>query len=439
MKNIIFKNIDNAPLIVFRILFGFLIAAESFGAIFTGWVYNVLIKPQFTFSFIGFEWLQPLPNNLMYVYFAFMGVCGLFIMIGFRYRISTILFTILWAGVYFMQKTSYNNHYYLLLLIAFIMIFLPANKYASLDVKYKYTKQQLSMPYWISLVFIIQITFVYVYAAIAKIYPDWLNGTFTKNLLSSAPLFNTINSDFFRELFAKKWFYLFIAYAGIFFDLLIVPFLLFKRTRLLALIASLIFHLFNSITLQIGIFPYFALCFALFFYEPDFIRRKFLRKKPEINHQNNILNFNNKKLFLYFFVPYLIIQLLLPLRHYLIKGDVLWTEEGHRLSWRMMLRERTGTINIYIVDNNSGKKTRYNHNKNLTQKQANALATKPDYIWQYCQKIKEEYKNKNISIYIDCQNSINRKEFKTLINPTTDFAKAKWNYFFHNDWIILHE
>mgnify|MGYP001016147697 FL=1 len=67
MKNFLYKSIDNSPLIAFRIFFGFLIACESFGAIMTGWVKKALIDPQFTFSFIGLEWLQPLPNNLMYV------------------------------------------------------------------------------------------------------------------------------------------------------------------------------------------------------------------------------------------------------------------------------------------------------------------------------------------------------------------------------------
>ena len=56
MKNL-WNPIDNAPLIVFRIFFGFLIAAESFGAILTGWVRKVMIDPEFTFSHIGFDWL----------------------------------------------------------------------------------------------------------------------------------------------------------------------------------------------------------------------------------------------------------------------------------------------------------------------------------------------------------------------------------------------
>ena len=427
----LFKAIDNSPLVVFRIFFGFLVACESFGAILTGWVKRILIDPQVTFSFIGFEWLKPLPGFGMYFYFIAMGVFGLAIMLGYRYRIAIISYTILWAGVYFMQKTAYNNHYYLLLLISFLMIFLPSNSYASLDVRQNRIKEENTMPYWISLLFIIQVAIVYVFASIAKFYPDWLDGTFTRNLLA-----DSTNVIALKKLFLQKWFYLFIAYMGIIFDLLIVPLLLFKKTRMLALLASLTFHLFNAIFLEIGIFPFFALTFALFFYEPETIRSVFLRRKTSIETDNGHSNYYGKKIVYFLIIPYLIIQLLLPLRHHFIEGDVLWTEEGHRLSWRMMLRERNGFIHIRIKDLKTGEESLYDYRKNLTDKQIQNLATKPDFIWQYCQYIKKEFKGKEIAIFIDCKNSINRKEYKTLIDPKFDMAKAKWDYFRHNEWLL---
>ena len=428
---ILFKAIDNSPLVVFRIFFGFLVACESFGAILTGWVKRVLIDPQVTFSFIGFEWLKPLPGFGMYFYFIAMGVFGLAIMLGYRYRIAIISYTILWAGAYFMQKTAYNNHYYLLLLISFLMIFLPSNSYASLDVRQNRIKEENTMPYWISLLFIIQVAIVYVFASIAKFYPDWLDGTFTRNLLA-----DSTNVIALKKLFLQKWFYLFIAYMGIIFDLLIVPLLLFKKTRMLALLASLTFHLFNAIFLEIGIFPFFALTFALFFYEPETIRSVFLRRKTSIETDNGHSNYYGKKIVYFLIIPYLIIQLLLPLRHHFIEGDVLWTEEGHRLSWRMMLRERNGFIHIRIKDLKTGEESLYDYRKNLTDKQIQNLATKPDFIWQYCQYITKEFKGKDIAIFINCKNSINRKEYKTLIDPKFDMAKAKWDYFRHNEWLL---
>ncbi len=431
MKTFLFKNGSIAPLVVFRIFFGLLVAAESFGAIATGWVKNVLIEPKCTFSFIGFEWLQPLPGYGMYFYFILMGIFGIAIMLGYRYRIAIIGFTILWAGVYFMQKTAYNNHYYLLLLISLFMVFFPANKSVSLDVKQFRVAEQVVIPKWINLVFIIQVTFVYFFAALAKIYPDWLNGTFTKLLLQGAA-----PNTFFLEIFSKPAFYLFIAYMGIVYDLLIVPLLLFKKTRTIALLFSVVFHIFNAVFLQIGIFPFFALSFSLFFYPPETINRIFLKRKKEI-YPTETTFFGAKTLY-FFFIPFLMLQFILPLRHHFIEGDVLWTEEGHRLSWRMMLRQRDGFITIKIRDNVTNVTTIHDFSKNVTQKQMAALSTKPDFIWQYCQRLKTEYKGKDISIFIDCQNSINNGAFKTLIDPKQDFTKAEWHFFKHNNWIVLH-
>lgn len=432
MQKQFFKNIDNTPLIIFRIFFGFLIACESFGAILTGWVRKVLIEPEFTFSFIGLEWLQPLPGYGMYFYFILMGILGLLIMLGYRYKFAIITYTILWAGVYFMQKSSYNNHYYLLLIISFFMVFVPANRYASLDVKQGRIKEELAMPYWVNLLFIVQVAIVYTYAALAKFYPDWLDGTFTKLLLAG-----TTSNEHLLQIFTNKYFYIFIAYTGILFDLLIVPLLLFKKTRTIALLASLTFHFFNAIFLKIGIFPFFALTFSLFFYAPEQIRKVFFKNKPAINSLEKY-NYFGKKTFLYLLIPFLFIQLLLPLRHHLIEGDVLWTEEGHRLSWRMMLRKREGFIIIKIKNNVTKEIIPYNYNKNLSSEQTRNLSTRPDFIWQYCQRIKKEYGGKNISIYIDCKTSINQGEYKTLIDPKQDFVTAKWDYFWHNDWVLIN-
>jgi vitamin K-dependent gamma-carboxylase len=269
----LFQPIDNAPLIIFRMFFGFLLAAETFGAILTGWVKRVLIDPEFTFSHIGFEWLQPLPGYGMYFYFFLMGTLGLMVMIGYKYRFSLSLFTLLWTGVYLMQKSSYNNHYYLLILVCLIMLFLPANSYASVDAKNNPEIKRNTMPLWCSAVMISQVAIVYFFATVAKFYPGWLNGSFIRLLLSNTEY------ESFRPFFSQHWFHLFISYSGILFDMFIVPLLLWKRTRTIAFLAAISFHIFNAIFLQIGIFPFFALSFIVFFYPPEKIRKLFFKKK----------------------------------------------------------------------------------------------------------------------------------------------------------------
>jgi len=429
----LFQPTDIAPLIVFRIFLGFLLFAETFGAICTGWVTNVMVKPEFTFSHIGFEWLQPLPGNGMYFYFLIMSFLGLGVMAGYKYRWSLGLFSLMWAGAYLMQKESYNNHYYLLLLVCVIMLFLPANRYFSMDAKAKPQLKATAIPQWCTWVMILQIAIVYNFAVVSKLYPQWLDGTFIRLLLG-----RDHHPEFLKGLFSQSWFHLFISWSGIIFDLLIVPMLLWKKTRNIAFISSLIFHLFNAVVLQIGIFPFFALSFVVFFYPPETIRKLFFKRKPTIQIETAPLP--KQKPLLYFFAFYFVIQLLLPLRHFMIKGDVLWTEEGHRLSWRMMLRQRDGHVTFRIVDHKSGLESYYDYSK-LTPKQQNFIATKPDGIWQMAQRIKKEYaaKGQKISIFVNDMVSVNGGEYATFIDSKTDLALAEWNVFSHNDWILLYE
>lgn len=430
-----YRPIDNAPLILFRILLGALIMAESFFAMFTGWVKSNLINPTIPIPHIGFDFLVPLPGVGMYIYYTIMGVFGLGILLGYKYRISLAGFTLLWTGVYLMQKASYNNHYYLLILVCIIMLFLPANKYASLDVKKDPSLKSLSMPQWCAWLIILQMSIVYFFATIAKFYPDWLNGTYTGILFGGMSNYPIIGS-----LFKEKWFHLFIAYSGILFDGLIIPALLWKRTRNLAFIASLIFHLFNSLILKIGIFPYFALSVFVFFYPPETIRALFFKKKPILKSED-IPYYSSSKVVLYFFIPFFMLQLLLPLRHWFIKGDVLWTEEGHRLSWRMMLRDKRGMTSFRVIDKKTKLDLNYNLSEKLTPKQLGLVATKPDGMWQMAQHIKEEFaqKGREVEIYIDSRLSVNGKPYLLFIDPTVDFAEAKWDYFRHNEWIILYD
>ncbi len=288
-----------------------------------------MIAPKFTFTFIGFEFLQPLPGNGMYIYYIVMGIFGFLVMIGYRYRMAMIAFFLMWTATYLMQKTSYNNHYYLTVLLCFLMIFQPAHINYSIDAKKNPMLKSNSVPFWTSLILMLQIGLVYFYGGIAKIYPDWLNAIPARLFLASKANFPVLGG-----MLSKDWFPYFLSYGGLFFDLLIVPLLLFKRTRIFGFCLSIFFHLFNAIVFQVGIFPFLSLAFAVFFFAPENIHRLFLKKKPFYN-ENEIIVPKYKNALIAFFGIYFMIQILLPLRHWTITDNVLWTEEGHRMrTWQ---------------------------------------------------------------------------------------------------------
>ena len=422
------KRKDNISLILFRIIFGLLIVLECWGALATGWVTETFIEPQFTFTFLGFEWTQILLGQPMYVYFFVMGALGILISVGLYYRISIILFALMWGLAYAMQKSHYNNHYYLLLLISFLMTLVPANANYSIDSKRNKKHKSETCAQWHLLIFQIQIAIVYFFAAVAKLYPGWLEArpmTIWLNYKSRTPIIG--------EFLSYDWLPMSISYAGMGFDFLIIPLFMIRQTRTIAFIFALIFHLFNSIVFQIGIFPYFALSFVLFFYPPKTLRSFFGIKQKKIPfhpaHSSYLPVFRNI-LLLYF-----IFQLVYPMRHWLIQGDVLWTEEGHRHSWRMMLRTKQSRFEMKTFDKELNKIEVINLYDYLTSHQVRSMKVRPDMIWQFAQYI-ERNREKDIEVYVSCFLSVNGSKFRSLIDSSVDLTEADWNIFKHNSWII---
>jgi len=432
MNNLLFKRIDNTSLIVFRICFGLLCFLEAAGAVVTGWVQRTLVDPKFTFSFIGFEWLQPLPGHWMYVYYIIMSIFGLFIMVGYKYRFSAFMFAVMWTSTYLMQKSSYNNHYYLLFILSFIMVLMPAHHYASIDSKLNPKIKQISMPNWCRLFFILQLLILYTYAALAKLYPDWLSTSVMGLLMQGKANYPVIGA-----LLQQKWMHYFLTYGGILFDGLIIPLLLFKPTRKIAFFSSIFFHLFNSIVFQIGIFPYLSIAFCVFFFEPKTIQQLFLKKKP-IYKGSEVKVPKYHRFFITVFWVYFMVHLALPLRHYFYDDDVLWTEEGHRLSWRMMLRAKNGFATYRVIDKATNKAIAINLDSYLSKKQKRNASTKPDIIWQFAQYLKKEFakQGKDVAVYVTTYVSINGKPMKKLIDPSVNLADEPWDHFRHHYWIL---
>jgi hypothetical protein len=432
MDRFLFKQIDNSPLLIFRIFFGILISLECYGAIATGWVKKNLMDPEFTFNFIGFNWLQPLPGPGMYLYFLVMGTLGICIALGYKYRFSILAFTLLWTAVYLMQKTAYNNHYYLLVLISLIMSFLPANKDYSMDVRINPSIRSNHMSAYIKWAIVLQLLIVYTYASVAKLYGDWLDFSIIEILFKNKKSYPIIGVLLQEPLVHRV-----VGISGILFDLLIVPALLWKPSRKWAFIAAIFFHLFNSIVFQIGIFPYLALAFTVFFFEPETIRKLFFKKKePYLLEVTKIPS--NKKLIKAVLFVYFLIQLGLPIRHYFIKDNVLWTEEGHRLSWRMMLRSRSGITTYKIVNHTTGNSYLVNLDDYVTRGQKGKIKSYPDFMWQFAQRLKREYteKGEDISVFVNSRISINGKPYQEFIDPKIDLGSVSWNYFGHNSWIL---
>lgn len=402
------------PLAWFRILFGVLMVLESWGAIATGWVERAFVAPRFTFPLAGFEFLRVLSGPLMYGWFALMGCAALGVALGWRYRLSSVLLALLWTGAYLGQKSHYNNHYYLAVLVAWWMSVLPAHRARSADVRAGRVEPLTHVDPWALRLFRLQLLVVFSYASINKLYPGWLSGDYLRVNLGAKG-----DRWLVGPLLVQEWFQRAIGVLGIAFDGLVVPALLWRRTRVLAVVGLVAFDLFNSLVFEIGIFPYMVLSFVVFFF-PDRFRSEAERRAWTSRWLAPTA------------IAFLCVQVLLPLRHHLIPGDVNWTEDGHRMSWRMMLRTKGGHLTLRAESDTEGRQWMVPLEDFLSPRQVARAAVQPEYLMQLVRVLQVHYAEErgvtDLELYVAYSAvSLNGSDPRPLYDSTVDLCSERWH------------
>jgi vitamin K-dependent gamma-carboxylase len=172
----LYEPVDISSVAFFRICFGAIMLWEVYRYYQAGWVWSQFMFPKMFFTYGGFEWIQPWENNGMVIHFMIMGILALFIMLGFLYRISAFLFFLSFTFIFLIDQTNYLNHFYLICLISFLLILIPAHRNYSIDAALRPHIKADTIPIWALWILLFQIGVAYFYGGVAKINPDWLQG-----------------------------------------------------------------------------------------------------------------------------------------------------------------------------------------------------------------------------------------------------------------------
>ncbi|SHI68212.1 HTTM domain-containing protein [Aquimarina spongiae] len=434
------KHTEAAPLAVFRIFFGIMMLISIIRFWSYGWIDKLYIQPGFFFSYFGFDFVKPL-GIYTYVIFAICGISALMVALGFKYRLAIITFFLSFTYIELMDKTTYLNHYYFISLLSFLMIFLPAHAYFSVDA-WRKRKSFQQIPVWTIDVVKLLLGIVYFYAGLAKLNSDWL--------LKAMPLKIWLPSKYsiplLGDLMQQEWIHYTFSYFGAVYDLTIPFLLLYKRTRIIAFVFVVAFHVLTRVLFPIGMFPYIMIVSTLIFFDAN-IHHKILgviAKMIKINKEvfdtgkSWIGNQVRSRISVVLLSVFFAIQLLLPFRYWLYPGELFWTEEGFRFSWRVMLMEKAGYANFKIVDGQTGKRFYVDNDDFLTAFQQKQMATQPDFILQYAHYLKQHFENQghqNVEIYVESYVALNGRLSSPYIDPNVDLGKQKES-FKHKTWII---
>lgn len=435
----LFAPVDIASLAAFRVLFGALMLVATVRFFAHGWIAEYFLTPKYFFPYFGLEWIRPWPGVGMYLHFAAMGVCAAAVMLGLYYRLAIVLFGLLFSYAHLIDRTNYLNHYYLVMCLSGLMAFLPLNRCASLDVLRKTIRKTDSVPAWMLWTLRAQLAVVYFFGGVAKLKSDWL--------IDAEPLGTWLaaNTDFpvIGGLFQYTATAHVVSIAGALFDLTIVPLLLWSRTRWLALAAVAVFHLMTARLFQLGMFPWIMMCSSLLFLPPNWPRRLMaagdgLRNVGAIHESPLRPTMPSHSIVVAALGVYFVVQLLMPLRHWLYPGDVYWTEQGFRFSWNVMLMEKNGSTDFHVVEPTTGKQWDVSATQYLTRYQAKMMASQPDMIVDFSQLVARDFSERGVlnpQITVDAFASLNGRPMARLIDPTVDLAQQQ-DSLFHKSWIL---
>lgn len=431
-----------APLAAFRIFFGVMMLISIIRFWSYGWIEKLYITPKFHFSYFGFEWVQPL-GNYTYLLFIACGLAALAVALGFFYRIAIITFFFSFTYIELMDKTTYLNHYYFISILSFLMIFLPANSYFSIDARRNSQKAYEYIPRWSIDSIKLLLGIVYFYAGLAKLNSDWLIHAMPLKIWLPGKYDLPLIGDFLQQ----TWIIYVFSWAGAIYDLSIPFLLLYKRTRVVAFLFVVVFHVLTRILFPIGMFPYIMIVSATIFFDARWHDRilSWFSRPLKINkahfdngryYQSTVSGLARLKYGI--IVLFFIVQLVFPFRYLAYPGELFWTEEGFRFSWRVMLMEKAGYSQFRVVNGKTGEQFYVDNSDFLTTFQEKQMAFQPDFILQYAHYLREHFESQgheHVEIYTDSYVALNGRRSRQFIDPSVNLA-AERESFKPKTWIL---
>ena len=418
--------VSGASVAIVRIGLGILIAIESLHYLTSDEIARFFLDPNFHFTYAGFGWVQPWPGVGMYIHFTALALLAVALALGVCHRIVAPLLTAGFLYVFLLDKTEYLNHYYAAILLLALLAVIPADRALSVAAQRR-PERPPTVPQWSVWILRFQVGVIYIYAGIAKLGSDWLAGqpmgtwlAEQRDLFLVGPLLDGAAAGRIFSL------------GGLAFDLLLVPLLLWRRTRAAAFVLAAAFHLANWVIFEIGIFPPMMLVATTIFFDPDWPlhvwRRVRSRPAPAVAAAA-VPAARTRPIarpLALLLAAFVAVQILVPLRHHLYPGLVHWTEEGHRFAWHMKLRQKDGLATFYAVDPAAGVRRELDLSGEITQRQHLRASVWPDMLAQLARRLAERERERGaaVEIHVVAPVSLNGRPATPLVDPDADLASV---------------
>ena len=104
----------------------------------------------------------------------------------------------------------------------------------------------------------------------------------------------------------------------------------------------------------------------------------------------------------------------------------------------MKLRTKSSKGYYKVVDKKTGQTEIVDPRDYLTKRQYIKVGDRPYLVWQFCQMLKKEYKEKkniDVAVYANIQSTLNGRKYQQLIDSTVDLTSVP-RPIFPASWIV---
>lgn len=497
----LFRPVPASSLAAFRIAFGLILVWEVQRYLRNGWVERYWVEPEVSFPYEWFTWVTPLPEGWLYLVVGVWGVGALALTLGLGTRWAAAAVFVSFGYLFLLDAARYLNHFYLVLLLAFLLMVVPSDRVGSWS---RARRAQLrpegegapTVPAWALHLVRFQIAVPYVFGGIAKLNGDWLRGEPIRTWLAARDHIPWVGRFFQDEAVVAGF-----AYGGLGLDLAAPFALAWRPTRGVAFGALLAFHLLNARLFSIGIFPFLMIFASLTFFEPDWPARAWRRalrapafhvaafvagttlavaadptwelvpmtvtgvgvavwlgsmwvRDPAVRRAEAVAAPSRpsppgtpaasprrraaRTAVLAFLTVWVGIQVLVPLRVYVLPGDAAWNEAGHRFAWRMKLRSKRGDVAFEVTPPDGAWQVRGSFDDQLADWQRSWVATRPYLTLAFAHHLADRFEAMgapDVRVRAIGSVSLNGRPAHPLVDPEVDLASLPRRAPSYGPWV----
>ena len=401
-------QVSAASLVVVRVVYGLAGAAVGLRILARGWATTLYGDPAHHLTYPGFDWVRPLPGAWSALHVGVLVVAGIGVASGRRTKAWLGLFLVAWVWLELIDAALYLHHHWFVTVLGVLLLLLPGG-----------WTWRGTAPRWVVWAVRAQLAVVYVAAGLAKLDPDWLAGR-PLDIWLAARTDRPLVGPWLDEPGVA----VVAAWAGLAFDLTIVGWLVWRRSRPFAYAAVVVFHLATAVLFQIGVFPWVMIALTPVFFAPDWPHRWF---RPVTGDRPTSprtgpppARWRAAAL-----AAFALAAVALPLRHHVLGGDVVVDEAGYYGSFRVMLVEKTGVVTFHVTDADTGEAWRVDPGELFEPWQVSQLAARRDLLVTAAHIVAADARadgHRRVEVRADAWLSVNGGARVAHVDPTVDLA-----------------